>query len=265
MTKENIETPEQKTEQKERIAKRIARSGYCSRRDAEKWIEAGRVKVNGKLIDSPALNVGSTDKIEIDGKPIQEPERTRLWRYYKPTGLVTSNKDEKGRAVIFDHLPKTMPRVMTVGRLDMNSEGLLLLTNNGELARFLELPSTGWSRRYKVRIYGAIPEDASDRLAEGMLVDGVQYGPIEMITQSRQGANSWVLVTLKEGKNREIRKVMAALGLEVNRLIRLSYGPFQLGNLERGHIEEVTGKVMREQLKDFFADKEPEQIRKPWK
>lgn len=239
----------------ERIAKRMARAGLCSRREAERWIEAGRVTVNGEVIDSAALNVSDSDKIYVDRKPLQGKEETRLFLYHKPAGLVTSARDEKGRETVFDALPKTMPRVVSVGRLDMNSEGLLLLTNDGELSRFLELPSTGWSRKYRVRVHGKVNEQRLAQLKDGIKVEGVHYKSIEASLDSVQGANSWITIVLREGKNREIRRVMEALGLKVNRLIRTSYGPFSLRKLEKGAVEEVKPQVLRDQIAKFFKEK----------
>lgn len=234
-------------EKGERIAKRLSRAGICSRREAERWIEDGRVRVDGKKIQTPATLVTAASHIVVDGKPVAEPDRTRLWRYHKPDGLVCSNNDSDGRPTIYDKLPSTLPRVMTIGRLDLRSEGLLLLTNDGELARKLELPSTGWTRRYRARIFGN-PDDASlAALANGVTADGVKYGPIHARVDSTRGDNSWLSVSLQEGKNREIRRVMEHLGFRVNRLIRVGYGPFQLGKLERGQVEEVTAKVVAEQ------------------
>ncbi len=237
---------------KERIAKVMARAGLCSRRDAERWIAEGRVTVNGTVLDSPAFTVSPEDTVTVDGKPLAKAEKTRLFLFHKPAGLVTTAKDEKGRPTVFDGLPKEMGRVVAVGRLDMNTEGLLLLTNDGELARYLELPATGWKRRYRVRAHGKLPAGAVERLAKGMFVEGVKYGPIEAAIDKGEGANIWLTLTLTEGKNREIRKVMEALGMKVNRLIRLSYGPFQLGKLPRGGIEEVSPRVVREQMAGFF-------------
>lgn len=238
----------------ERIAKVMARAGLCSRRDAERWIAAGRVKLNGKVLDTPAVTVTAADTIVVDGKPVEAKEVTRLWRYHKPAGLVTSHKDEKGRETVFDKMPTDMPRVISVGRLDLNSEGLLLLTNDGELARKLELPETGWSRRYRVRVHGRVDEKRLRSLANGVTVDGVRYGPIKASVDGEDAArktNTWLSVSLTEGKNREVRNVLAHLGLDVNRLIRTAYGPFQLGKLQRGGVEEVKGKVLREQISGF--------------
>lgn len=233
---------------KERIAKRMARAGLCSRREAESWIAEGRVSVNGKVIDSPALNVGDDDAILVDDKPLKAAEPMRLWRYHKPPGLVTTHKDPEGRPTVFDNLPPGLPRLISVGRLDLTSEGLLLLTNDGELARKLELPSTGWTRRYRARIHGTPSEEALKSLERGVTVDGVSYGPIKAGVERSQGANSWLTIAIREGKNREIRRVMAHLGFETTRLIRTAYGPFQLGQLERGQVEEVSGKVLKEQV-----------------
>jgi 23S rRNA pseudouridine2605 synthase len=236
----------------ERIAKVMARAGLCSRRDAEKWIEAGRVFVNGKKLTSPALAVLPTDKVEVDGQPLKAPEKTRLFLYHKPAGLVTTNRDEKGRRTIFDELPNEMGRVVTVGRLDLNTEGLLLLTNDGELSRYMELPATGWVRKYRVRVHGHVSLDQLARLKKGIKWKGVAYGPIEAHLEKSQGTNAWIEISLAEGKNREVRNVMEALGLEVNRLIRLSYGPFQLGQLPKGAVLEIRHQQLREQVKGFF-------------
>jgi 23S rRNA pseudouridine2605 synthase len=232
----------------ERIAKALARAGLCSRREAERWIADGRVAVDGAVLTSPATNIDEASLILVDGKPIPVREPSRLFRYHKPAGLVTSHKDERGRPTLFASLPKGLPRVVSVGRLDLNSEGLILLTNDGELARELELPSRGWLRRYRVRVHGVPAPDALAKLAARIRVDGVAYGPIEAALDRTQGANSWLTVSLREGKNREIRKAMAHLGLTVSRLIRIAYGPFQLGDLPRGGVAEVPRRVMREQL-----------------
>ncbi|WP_291008580.1 pseudouridine synthase [Ferrovibrio sp.] len=232
----------------ERIAKRLARAGLCSRRDAERWIAEGRVVVNGKVLDSPALNVSETDHIVVDGKPLSAPERTRLWMYHKPRGLMTTHRDPEGRPTVFGSLPAGMPRVISVGRLDFNSEGLLLLTNDGTLARKLEHPSNGWLRRYRVRVHGQVVEAHLQRLNNGVTIDGVSYGSIATSLERQQGDNAWLLLGLREGKNREIRKVMEYLGYPVSRLIRVSYGPFQLGSLEQGEVKEIPGKVLAEQL-----------------
>lgn len=232
----------------ERIAKYIARSGVCSRRAAEELIKQQRVTVDGKIVESPAFNIEGTEKILLDGEKLPEIENTRLWLYYKPIGLVTTHKDTDDRPTVFDNLPVGMPRVISVGRLDLNSEGLLLLTNSGELSRKLELPSNGWSRRYKVRVHGFVDKKKLAELNKGALIDGVQYGPAKIEIESQNGSNSWLLITLTEGKNREIRKLMKSVGLEVARLIRLSYGPFQLGSLKKGEVREVPQKVLKEQL-----------------
>ena len=232
----------------ERLAKYMARSGVCSRRGAEELINQKRVTVNGKIVETPAFNVDGSEKILLDGEPLPAVEATRLWVYYKPVGLVTTHKDEKNRPTVFEHLPEDLPRVISVGRLDLNSEGLLLLTNNGELSRKLELPTNGWARRYKIRVHGQVDEKKLADLKNGIVVDGVQYGSIKAEVVTVKGTNAWLMVTLTEGKNREIRKVMKALGLEVNRLIRLSYGPFQLGGLQPGEAKEVPQKVLKEQL-----------------
>lgn len=244
-----------------RIAKRIARAGVCSRRDAEKMILAGRVKVNGKVIDSPALNVTDADKVLVDKKPLPEQENTRLFLYHKPPGLVTSHRDEKGRSTVFDHLPDFLPRVVSVGRLDLNTEGLLLLTNDGELSRFLELPATGWKRKYRVRVNGNVNEKRLASLKNGITVEGVRYKSIiaslEKGTEgeARMASNSWLSITLQEGKNREIRRVMEALGLKVTRLIRTDYGPFSLGKMQREAAIEVKTAVMKSQIEKFFKEK----------
>lgn len=231
-----------------RIAKAIAQAGLCSRRDAERWIEAGRVSVNGRVLTSPALNVGRGDTILVDEKPLPAPEGTRLWKYYKPRGRVTTHRDPEGRPTVFEALPKDLPRVVSVGRLDFNTEGLLLLTTSGGLARHLELPATGWLRRYRVRAHGKVMQSQLDKLAGGIELEGVRYGPIEARLEREQGANVWLSIGLREGKNREVRKVLATVGLDVNRLIRVSYGPFQLGDLEPGGIEEVKRRIVADQL-----------------
>ncbi|MCF1708773.1 rRNA pseudouridine synthase [Tabrizicola sp. J26] len=232
----------------ERIAKVLSRAGVSSRREAERLIELGQVTVNGKVIDSPALNVTAKDKITVAGQPLKEPEPARLWLYYKPDGLVTSAADEKGRETVFDRLPPDMPRVMSVGRLDLNSEGLLLLTNDGELKRRLELPSTGWLRKYRVRVNGNPTDPDLDPLRKGITVEGERFQPMEVKLDRVQGANAWLTIGLREGKNREIRRAMSAIGLYVNRLIRVSYGPFRLNEMKPGEVEEVRPKVLRDQL-----------------
>jgi 23S rRNA pseudouridine2605 synthase len=233
----------------DRIAKVLARAGLCSRREAERWITAGRVSVNGKVLDSPALTVTSSDQVVVDGKPLPTKEPTRLWRYHKPPGLVTTNKDPEGRATVFEKLPKDLPRVLTVGRLDLNSEGLLLLTNDGELSRRLELPEMGWTRKYRVRVHGRVDEGRLKSLKKGITVEGIRYAGIDAALEQTTGHNSWLAVTLREGKNREIRRVMEALGLSVNRLIRTAYGPFELGTLVRGGVVETPAKILRQALK----------------
>jgi len=237
----------------ERVAKLLARAGLCSRRDAERWIAAGRVKVDGKLLETPAFTVTDKSQIEVDGKPLPGADRARLWRYHKPTGEMVTSRDPEGRRTIFDSLPAGMPRVVTVGRLDFMSEGLLLLTNDGGLARTLELPDTGWLRRYRVRAHGEVTQGQLDELKKGVEVDGVKYGSIDATLERDQGANVWLVFAIREGKNREVRNVMAHLGLEVNRLIRVSYGPFQLGELAEGQVEEVKTRVLREQLGEKIA------------
>ena len=232
----------------ERIAKWLARAGVASRRDAEKMLTEGRVRLNNAVVSHPATFVAPADLVVVDGKLVEAPERTRLWRYHKPDGLVTTHRDPQGRPTVFERLPATMPRVVSVGRLDLNSEGLLLLTNDGGLSRRLELPSNGWIRRYRVRVYGVVAPAALAALAKGMTIEGVKYGEIDAGLDSRKGDNAWLSVGLREGRNREIRRVMAYMGLQVTRLIRVAYGPFQLGNLSRGDVEEVSGKVLREQL-----------------
>jgi 23S rRNA pseudouridine2605 synthase len=232
----------------ERIAKRLARAGLCSRRDAERWIAEGRVSVDGVVLASPAVLVDDASQIKVDGKPLPETEHTRLWRYHKPPGLVTSHKDPQGRPTVFDRLPEDLPRVVSVGRLDLNSEGLLLLTNDGGLARRLELPATGWVRRYRVRVHGQPDPAQLAGLERGLTVDGVAYGAIKAVLDRQQGSNAWLTIALKEGKNREIRRVMEHLGWSVTRLIRIAYGPFQLGLLEPGQADEVPARVIKEQL-----------------
>ncbi|SLN50602.1 Ribosomal large subunit pseudouridine synthase B [Roseovarius albus] len=250
----------QKTPEGERIAKVIARAGLASRREAERLIEAGLVKVNGKVIERAALNVTAKDQITVDGKPLAAAEPARMWLYNKPTGLVTSTSDEKGRATIYDELPPELPRVMSVGRLDLNSEGLLLLTNDGELKRKLELPSTGWLRKYRVRVNGRPTDETFAPLRKGLAIGSEMFQPMNVSLDRQQGANAWVTVGLREGKNREIRRAMEAVGLAVNRLIRVSYGPFQLGQLKSGEVEEIRSRVLRDQL---GMKPEPEEDKKP--
>jgi 23S rRNA pseudouridine2605 synthase len=232
----------------DRIAKVIARAGICSRRDAEKLILEGRVKLDGVVVTSPALNVTSSNVVQVDEKPLTEPEGARMWRYYKPSGLVTTHKDEKGRDTVFAALPKHLGRVVSVGRLDFNTEGLLLLTNDGEIARRMEIPSAGWNRVYRVRLFGKVTQAELDKLASGMTIDGVKYGPIVADLERSKGMHSWATVSLKEGKNREIKRVMERLGLKVARLIRTAYGPFPLGQLMEGQVEEIPARLWREKL-----------------
>lgn len=232
----------------DRIAKVMARAGVASRRQAETLIAEGRVSVNGKVITSPALNVTVKDKIVVDGAPMASRERTRMFLYSKPRGLVTTHSDPEGRPTIYTALPKTLPRLISVGRLDINTEGLLLLTNDGGLARVLELPSTAWLRRYRVRANGSVTQDVLDGLRKGVTVDGVHYGPIEAKLDRMQGANCWLTFAIREGKNREVRKVMESIGLKVNRLIRVSFGPFNLGELPEWSIKEIDSKALRAEL-----------------
>jgi 23S rRNA pseudouridine2605 synthase len=231
-----------------RIAKVMARAGLASRREAEAWIAAGRVLVNGVVISSPALNVTPSDSIVVDGTPLRSRERTRLFLYHKPRGLVTTHSDPQGRDTIFRAFPKGLPRLISVGRLDINTEGLLLLTNDGGLARVLELPATGWLRRYRVRALGRVQQDALDRLRSGITIEGIRYGPIEAVLDREQGANVWLTVGIREGKNREVRKVLETLGLRVNRLIRVAFGPFELGELDDGTVREIETEKLREIL-----------------
>ena len=242
--------PEKTTTDKqgERIAKVMARAGLASRRQAEAWIAEGRVSVNGAVISSPALNVTVADRIAVDGLPLRARERTRLFRYHKPRGLVTTNSDPEGRPTIFAALPKDLPRLISIGRLDINTEGLLLLTNDGGLARVLELPATGWLRRYRVRALGRVLQPALDALRAGITVAGVHYGPIEATLDREQGANVWLTVGVREGKNREVRKVLETLDLQVNRLIRVAFGPLELGALKDGAVEEVPTEALKAAL-----------------
>lgn len=238
----------------ERIAKRLSRAGVCSRREAERWIADGRIVVDGKKISEPGTLVTDESDIRVDGKPVSSPQATRVWRYHKPAGLICSNGDPRGRTTIFERLPSHLPRVMSVGRLDFDSEGLLLLTNDGGVARKLELPDTGWVRRYRVRMFGKPTDEDIAALANGVSVDGMQYGGIEAEIDSAKGRNAWLTVSLREGKNREVRKVFEHLGYPVNRLIRTAYGPFQLGKLERGGVEEVPRRVLKDQLGLEFSN-----------
>ena len=236
----------------ERIAKVIARAGICSRREAERLIAEGRVAVDGAVLTSPAIAVTAAQRVTVDGKPLPTPEPPRLWRYYKPRGLVTSRRDERGRETVFDRLPPELPRVVAVGRLDLSSEGLLLLTNDGELARHLELPSTGWPRRYRVRVYGSPDPERLAALADGVTIAGVRYGRIDAAVDRRVGANTWLTVSLREGKNREVRRVLEHLGCTVSRLIRVAFGPFQLGGLAEGAVREVPRRVLADQVGSFL-------------
>jgi 23S rRNA pseudouridine2605 synthase len=232
----------------ERIAKWLARAGIASRREVEAMLPQERVRLNGVVVAHPATFVAAGDVVQVDGAVVEAPARTRLFRYHKPDGLMTTHRDPQGRPTVFDRLPPELPRLISVGRLDLNSEGLLLLTNDGALARRLELPATGWLRRYRIRVHGEVDPAVLARLARGVTVAEVSYGPIEAQLESRKGSNAWISVALREGRNREIRRVMAHIGLQVTRLIRIAYGPFQLGTLPRGGVDEVTVKVMREQL-----------------
>ncbi len=236
------------TESGERIAKFLSRAGVASRRDAERMVAEGRIRLNGEVLAHPASFVAAGDIVQVDGTVIGLPERTRLWRYHKPSGLVTTHKDPEDRPTVFQRLPPNLPRVISIGRLDLTSEGLLLLTNDGALARLLELPKTGWIRRYRARVFGTVDASRLAALARGITVDGVRYGPIDAKLDSQTGNTAWLSVSLQEGRNREIRKVMAALGLATTRLIRTSYGPFQLGQLPRGAVEEIPARVLRDQL-----------------
>jgi 23S rRNA pseudouridine2605 synthase len=234
--------------QGERIAKWLARAGRASRRDAERLIAEGRVRLNNTAVAHPATFVAAGDLVQVDGAVVGPPDRARLWRYHKPPGLVTTHRDPQGRPTVFEKLPPELPRVVSIGRLDLTSEGLLLLTNDGALARKLELPATGWLRRYRVRVHGNVDERTLAALARGVTIDGVRYGPIDAGLDSRRGENAWLAVSLREGRNREVRRVMAQLGLAVTRLIRIAYGPFQLGALPRGAVDEVPARVLRDQL-----------------
>lgn len=250
-------TTQPRTSASQRIAKVLARAGIASRREAERMILEGKVSVDGKVITSPALNITEKNSVTIDGKPLHIAAEAKLYRYYKPAGLITTARDPEGRPTLFAHLPKNLPRLVSVGRLDINSEGLLLLTNDGELARYMELPKNELPRSYRVRIHKgdrAIPANMFDRLKSGMRVDGMRYAPIDAhLEHDSKSANAWLQLTLREGKNREIRKIMEFLGFKVNRLIRIAYGPFQLGKLMPGEVDEIPQRVLREQLKDYFS------------
>lgn len=236
-----------------RIAKAMAQAGLCSRREAERWIEAGRVTLNGKKLDTPAVTVTPNDTVMVDGNALPRSEGVRLWRYHKPKGLMTTHNDPEGRKTVFDALPKDMPRVISIGRLDYSTEGLLLLTTSGELARHMELPATGWLRRYRVRAKGSVTQDALNKLKSGVEIDGVRYNNIDAHLDRTQGANVWLTMGLREGKNREVKRVAAHLGLDVNRLIRLSFGPFALGDLPAGQVEEIKPRILADQLGDELA------------
>jgi 23S rRNA pseudouridine2605 synthase len=235
----------------ERIAKVLARAGLCSRREAERWIADGRVAVNGARLESPAVTVAESDRVTVDGKPIPAKPTTRLWRYHKPRGRITTTRDPQGRPTVFDDLPADMPRVVTVGRLDLDSEGLLLLTNDGALKRRLELPATGWTRRYRVRVRGRVEPAALAALSNGITIEGIRYGPVRAALERQAGGDAWLIMSLTEGKNREVRRICEHLGWPVARLIRIAYGPFQIGSLPPGAVAEVPAKVLREQLGVF--------------
>ncbi len=245
----------------DRIAKFLSRAGIASRRDAEKLLAEGAVRLNGKAVVHPATFVSAGDIVQVNGRIVDPPDRTRMWRYHKPEGLVTTHRDPEGRPTVFDKLRQQLPRVISVGRLDIASEGLLLLTNDGALARRLELPSTGWLRRYRVRVFGVPDPRALASLTHGVTVEGMRYGPIEAVIDAKKGDNTWLSVSLREGRNREVRRVMAHLGLSVSRLIRIAYGPFQLGILERGGIDEVPARVLRQQLPADAAPPSPARLR----
>ena len=233
---------------KDRIAKRLSMAGVCSRREAERWIADGRIAVDGVVLTTPAFTVSRQNVITVDGNPLPDDSTRRVWRFHKRRGLITTHSDPQGRPTVFQSLPRELPRVVSVGRLDMNSEGLLLLTTQGRLARQLELPSTGWIRRYRVRVFGHPEPEQLSNLAKGVTVDGVRYGPVTAKLDRTQGANSWLTIALTEGKNREVRRLMEHLELRVSRLIRTAFGPFQLGHLKPGEIREISGKVISEQL-----------------
>ncbi|MBL6957962.1 MAG: pseudouridine synthase [Rhodospirillales bacterium] len=252
-------------EKPERIAKVLARAGLCSRREAERWIADGRVTVNGDVLTTPAVTVTAADTVTVDGQALPKTQDTRLWLYHKPAGLITSHQDTQGRSTVFDTLPKELGRVISVGRLDLNSEGLLLLTNDGGLARTLELPATGWERRYRVRVYGEVKEEKLAALKDGVTISGVHYGSIIARIDRLQRVNSWLAIAIREGKNREIRKVLEHIGLTVNRLIRTGYGPFNLATLKPGEVAEVSGKLLREALGgDGTAKPKKEAPKKGW-
>ena len=232
----------------ERVAKIIARAGLCSRREAERLILRGLVRVDGELITSPALNISAKAKIDVDGNPLPDPQPTRMWRYHKPAGRLTTRRDPEGRPTIYDGLPLELSQAITIGRLDMSSEGLLLLTNDGGLARRLELPKTGWLRKYRVRVHGIINSNELDQLAHGITIDGIHYGPVTATLERQIKSNAWVNIALREGKNREIRRLMEHLGYSVNRLIRISFGPFQLGKPTRGNVEELSSRILSSNL-----------------
>ena len=238
----------------ERIAKYLARAGIASRREVERMIADGRIKVNGKQLDTPAFKVTGKEKIEVDGKGVEAAKATKLWRYHKPSGLVTTHSDPEGRETVFERLPKKLGRVISIGRLDLTSEGLLLLTNDGELARALELPSTGWTRKYRVRAFGSIMSEAVERLRNGITVDGTTFGKMEVEVERETGSNVWLTISLREGKNREIRRALEAVGLQVNRLIRIAYGPFQLGEMGRDEIKQVTPRILKDQCGHLLSD-----------
>jgi 23S rRNA pseudouridine2605 synthase len=240
--------PEPANDQGERISKVISRAGVASRRDVERMIEEGRVTLNGEIIATPVVLVKPQDRIEVDGRPLPEKERTRLFLYHKPSGLVTTEKDPEGRPTVFDALPPDLPRLVSIGRLDFNTEGLLLLTNDGGLARVLAHPSTGWLRRYRVRAFGEITQDQLDRLKDGIEIEGMHYGPVEAHVDREQGSNMWLTLGLREGKNREVKRILEHFGLKVNRLIRISFGPFRLGELPEGTVEEVRSRLLKDQL-----------------
>ena len=246
----------------ERIAKVIARAGVCSRREAEQLIADGHVTLNHKILKTAAINVTEADQIRINGKLLPQAEDSKLWRYHKPDGLVVSHKDPQGRTSVFDKLRQQLPRVMSIGRLDINTEGLLLLTNDGEIERLLELPSSGWIRRYRVRAYGKMDDAGLERLKGGVEIEGVRYGPVEAKVETSQGDNVWMTVSIREGKNREVKKICDYLGLQVNRLIRTNFGPFQLGDLKRGGIEEIPRKFWQEQLGGKFKGADADRRRK---